>query len=161
MNGINKVVLVATVGRDPEVRYTQSGSAVTTISAVTSEKWKDKNTGEPREEAEWHRIVMFGRLAEIAGEYLRKGSQAYFEGKIKTRKYEKDGQDHYSTEVVCNQMQMVGSKAPQEDRGDFGATGDTPAPGAPDSGPIGARGPSAEAKAATPQPQDGFDDIPF
>jgi len=106
--GVNKAIIVGTLGRDPEVRYTQNGSAVANISAATSEQWKDKQTGEKKESTEWHRIVMFGKLAEIAGEYLKKGSQAYFEGKLQTRKWEKDGVDRYSTEIVCNQMQMLG-----------------------------------------------------
>ena len=115
MNGVNKVILVGTLGADPEVRHTQSGSQVTNVRMVTNEKWKDKS-GEMVEKAEWHRVVFFARLAEIAGEYLRKGSQVYVEGKIQTTKYEKDGQDRYSTDIVARELQMLGGKqdAPRE-----------------------------------------------
>ena len=107
--GINKVILVGNLGNDPEVRYTTSGSAVTTISLATAESWRDKNTNEMQERTEWHRVVFFNRLAEIAGEYLKKGRQVYVEGKLQTRKWQdKDGQDRYTTEVVANEMQMLG-----------------------------------------------------
>lgn len=111
MNGINKVILVGTLGKDPEVKYTQGGSAIVNLSVATNESWKDKNTGEKVDKTEWHRVVMFGKLAEIAANYLKKGSQAYFEGKLQTRKWQdKDGQDRYSTEVVADQMQMLGGR---------------------------------------------------
>jgi single-strand DNA-binding protein len=107
--GINKVILVGNLGQDPEVRYTTSGSAVTNISVATAESWKDKNTGEKVEKTEWHRVVFFGRLAEIAGEYLRRGSQVYIEGKIQTRKWQdQNNQDRYTTEIVANELQMLG-----------------------------------------------------
>ncbi|WP_395377134.1 single-stranded DNA-binding protein [Marinicella sp. W31] len=107
--GINKVILVGNLGNDPEVRYTTSGSAVTTISLATAESWRDKNTNETQERTEWHRVVFFNRLAEIAGEYLKKGRQVYVEGKLQTRKWQdKDGQDRYTTEIVANEMQMLG-----------------------------------------------------
>ncbi len=111
--GINKVILVGNLGNDPEMRYTPNGSAIASLSIATSEQWKDRNTGEPREKTEWHRVVIFGKLAEIAGEYLRKGSQVYLEGKLQTRKWQDNqGQDKYSTEVVIDQaggvMQMLG-----------------------------------------------------
>jgi len=113
--GINKVILVGNLGQDPEVRYTPGGAAITTISIATSESWKDKNTGQTQEKTEWHRVVFFGKLAEIAGEYLHKGSQVYVEGKLQTRKWQdKSGQDRYTTEVVIDSfngvMQMLGGK---------------------------------------------------
>ena len=110
--GINKVIIVGNLGQDPDVRYTTAGAAVTTISAATSEQWKDKQTGEPVTKTEWHRIVFFGRLAEIAGEYLKKGSQVYVEGKLQTRKWQdQNNQDRYTTEIVANEMQMLGGKS--------------------------------------------------
>ena len=110
--GINKVILVGHLGRDPEIRYASSGSAIANISLATSESWKDRNTGEKQERTEWHRVVFFGRLAEIAGEYLKKGAQVYIEGRLQTRKWQdKEGQDRYTTEVVANEMQMLGAKA--------------------------------------------------
>ena len=109
--GVNKVILVGNLGADPETRYTASGSAVTNIRVATSESWKDKQTGENQERTEWHRIVFFNRLAEIAGEYLRKGSQVYVEGALRTRKWQdQSGQDRYSTEVVAAEMQMLGGR---------------------------------------------------
>jgi single-strand DNA-binding protein len=108
MNGVNKVILVCTVGRDPEVKYMPSGDAVVNLSAATSESWKDKQSGEKKERTEWHKLTFYGRQAEIVGEYVRKGSKIFVEGKLQTRKYTKDGQDHYTTEVVCFQMQMLG-----------------------------------------------------
>ncbi|MFT6733898.1 MAG: single-strand DNA-binding protein [Polaribacter sp.] len=114
--GVNKVILVGNLGQDPEVRYTPNGSAITTISIATSESWKDKNTGQMNEKTEWHRVVFFNKLAEIAGEYLRKGSQVYVEGKLKTDKYKdkETGQDRYSTSVVVDGftgvMQMLGGR---------------------------------------------------
>ena len=116
--GINKAIIVGTVGQDPELRYAANGSAVVNVSVATNESWNDKNTGEKSERTEWHRIVMFGKLGEIAAQYLKKGSQAYFEGKIHTRKWQdNEGKDRYSTEITANEMQMLGSK------GDSGSTG--------------------------------------
>jgi single-strand DNA-binding protein len=112
--GINKVIIVGNLGQDPEVRYMPNGNAVANISIATSESWKDKNTGQMNEKTEWHRVVMFGKLAEIAGEYLRKGSQVYIEGKLQTRKWQdQSGQDRYSTEIVVDiggVMQMLGGR---------------------------------------------------
>ena len=109
--GVNKVILVGNLGKDPETRYMPSGSAVTNLTLATSESWKDKQTGEQQERTEWHKIAMFGRLAEIAAEYLRKGSQVYIEGKLRTRKWQdKEGKDRYTTEIVADEMQMLGSK---------------------------------------------------
>lgn len=109
--GINKVILVGNLGADPEVRYMPSGGAVANLRLATSESWKDKNTGENVEQTEWHRIVLYNRLAEIAGEYLRKGSKIYVEGSLKTRKWQgQDGQDRYTTEIVGREMQMLDGK---------------------------------------------------
>ncbi len=109
--GINKVILIGNLGDDPETRYTPAGLAITNIRLATSDSWKDKQTGERQERTEWHRVAMFGRLAEIAAEYLRKGSQVYIEGRIQTRKWQdQSGQDRYSTEVVANDMQMLGGR---------------------------------------------------
>ena len=109
--GVNKVILVGNLGNDPETRYTQAGAAITNVSVATSETWKDKQTGQPQERTEWHRVVFFNRLAEIAGEYLRKGSKVYVEGALRTRKWQdKEGQDRYSTEIVANEMQMLDSR---------------------------------------------------
>jgi len=109
--GINKVILVGHLGRDPEVRYSPNGAAIANITVATSEGWKDKQTGEQQERTEWHRVVFFSRLAEIAGEYLRKGSQVYIEGRLQTRKWQdKEGQDRYTTEIVANEMQMLGGR---------------------------------------------------
>jgi single-strand DNA-binding protein len=112
MASINKVILVGNLGRDPETRYSPDGAAMTNISVATTSQWKDKGTGEKREETEWHRVAFFGRLAEIAGEYLRKGSQVYIEGRLRTRKWQdkESGQDRYSTEIVADVMQMLGSR---------------------------------------------------
>ncbi len=110
--GINKVILVGNLGQDPETRYMPSGKAVTNLRLATSDSWKDKQTGEQREQTEWHSIVMYDRLAEIAAEYLRKGSQIYVEGRLKTRKWQdKEGKDRYTTEIIANEMQMLGSRA--------------------------------------------------
>ena len=109
--GINKVILIGNLGKDPETRYTPSGSAVTNITLATSETWRDKQTGEQQERTEWHRVVFFGKLGEIAGEYLRKGSKVYVEGSLRTRKWQgQDGQDRYTTEIVANEMQMLDSR---------------------------------------------------
>ena len=109
--GVNKVILVGTLGADPETRYTPSNTAVTNLRVATNESWKDKQTGEKQERTEWHRVVMFQRLAEIAAEYLRKGSQVYLEGKLQTRKWQdQNGNDRYSTEIVASDMQMLGGR---------------------------------------------------
>ena len=109
--GINKAIIVGTLGKDPDVKYTAGGSAVVNVTVATNETWKDKNTGEKIEKTEWHRIVVFGKLAEICAQYLKKGSQVYFEGKIQTRKWQdQSGQDRYTTEIVANEMQMLGGR---------------------------------------------------
>ena len=113
--GINKAVIVGTLGKDPEIKYASNGNAVVNVSVATNESWKDRETGEKQERTEWHRIVMFGRLGEIASQYLKKGSQAYFEGRIKTSKWQDDsGMDRYSTEIVVNEMQMLGRRSDSE-----------------------------------------------
>jgi len=109
-SGINKVILVGNLGQDPEVKYTAGGAAVTTLSLATSESWKDKDTGQDQEKTEWHRVVLWRRLAEIAGEYLKKGSKVYIEGQLQTRKWEQDGQTRYTTEVVGRDMQFLDSR---------------------------------------------------
>jgi single-strand DNA-binding protein len=112
MASVNKVILVGNLGRDPETRYNPEGGAITNISVATTETWKDKASGEKQERTEWHRVVFFSRLAEIAGEYLKKGSQVYVEGRLRTRKWQdKEGQDRYSTEIVADAMQMLGSRS--------------------------------------------------
>ncbi|ADE16840.1 single-strand binding protein [Nitrosococcus halophilus Nc 4] len=152
--GVNKVILIGNLGRDPEVRYTASGGAIANITLATSETWKDKTTGEQQERTEWHRVVFFGRLGEIAGEYLKKGSKIYVEGRLQTRKWQgQDGQDRYTTEIVANEMQML-------DR----ATGGS-APYNNDMNQGSAPGPSSPPSRPSPPPSssdDDFeDDIPF
>ncbi len=112
--GINKAVIVGTLGRDPEIRYSSRGTAVVNISVATNETWKDRETGEAQERTEWHRIVIFGKLGEIASQYLKKGSQAYFEGRIKTNKWQdQSGNDRYTTEIHASEMQMLGRRPQQ------------------------------------------------
>jgi single-strand DNA-binding protein len=109
--GINKAIIVGHLGKDPEVRYTANGGAVANVTIATTEQWRDKQSGEQQEKTEWHRVVFFGRLGEIAGEYLKKGSQVYVEGRLQTRKWQdNNGQDRYTTEIVANEMQMLGSR---------------------------------------------------
>jgi single-strand DNA-binding protein len=171
--GINKVILVGNLGADPETRYTPSGTAITSIRIATSESWKDKQTGEQQERTEWHRVDFFGRLAEIAGEYLKKGRQVYVEGKLRTDEYEKDGVKRYSTKIVADEMQMLGGREGGGEGGGYGGGGGGYGGGGGggygggqrERGP--ARGPqSAPAPRSAPAPQmpaDNFDDdeIPF
>ncbi|QBB69712.1 single-stranded DNA-binding protein [Pseudolysobacter antarcticus] len=160
--GINKVILVGNLGADPETRYTASGAAITSIRIATSEAWKDKTTGEQQERTEWHRIKFFGRLAEIAGEYLKKGSQVYVEGKLRTDEYEKDGVKRYSTDVIADEMQMLGGRGEGGGGGMGGGGGGSGAPRErAERGP--ARGPQSAPTRNTPPPSDSFDDdeIPF
>ncbi len=152
MASVNKVIIVGNLGRDPETRYLPSGEAVTNISVATTETWKDKASGEKKEATEWHRVAFFGKLAEISGEYLKKGSQVYVEGRLRTRKYQdkETGKDRYSTEIIGDRMQMLGSRAGAgEPRGES-------------HGDSGAKG---EAKPAAKKPAGKFDDmeddIPF
>ena len=119
--GVNKVIIVGNLGGDPETRYMPSGSAVTNFTVATNESWKDKQTGEQKERTEWHKVAMFNRLAEIAAEYLRKGSQVYIEGKLRTRKWQgQDGQDRYTTEIIADEMQMLGGRGGAGGGGSFG-----------------------------------------
>jgi len=152
--GVNKVILVGNLGQDPEVRYTANGAAVANISIATSEQWTDKQSGQKQERTEWHRVVLFGRLGEIAGEYLKKGSQVYLEGKLQTRKWQdQNGQDRYTTEIVANEMQMLGGRGGSGGAADFNQGSSAPAPQ------------SAPAQGSAPAPANNFndfdDDIPF
>ena len=150
--GVNKVILVGNCGKDPETRYTPSGSAVTNISIATSEQWTDKQSGQKQERTEWHNVVFFNRLAEIAGEYLRKGSQIYVEGSLRTRKWQdKNGQDRYTTEIVASEMQMLGSRGAGGGGGDY-APAQQNNQYSPQSEP---------APAAAPVDDSFDDDIPF
>lgn len=157
--GINKVILVGNLGNDPDVKYTQSGAAVTTISVATSESWKDKQTGQMQDRTEWHRVKFFGKLAEIAGEYLRKGSQVYVEGSLRTDKYtDKNGTERYTTDIIANEMQMLGGRG---EGGGMGGGERAPrqqaAPQRQDYAP------RRQQAASAPPPADDFvdDDIPF
>ncbi|MDJ0907710.1 MAG: single-stranded DNA-binding protein [Woeseiaceae bacterium] len=152
--GINKVILVGNLGQDPETRYMPSGGAVTNFSLATSESWKDKQSGEQKEKTEWHRVVMFDRLAEIAAEYLRKGSQVYVEGRLQTRKWQdRDGNDKYTTEIVARDMQMLGGRG-----GGGGGGGAAPYGGG--GGSSSSQPPSGGGGGAPPA-DDFDDDIPF
>ena len=161
--GVNKVILVGNLGNDPDVRHMPGGDAVTHISVATSETWKDKQTGEQREQTEWHRVVMFRRLGEIAGQYLRKGSKVYIEGRLQTRKWQaQDGSDRYSTEIVANEMQMLDSRS--GGTANYANTGGQVAQ-SNHSTPAQPANPAASAQqnqAASAPPMDDFeDDIPF
>ena len=163
--GVNKVILVGNLGADPETRYTASGSAVTNIRLATAESWRDKQSGEKQERTEWHRVVFFSRLAEIAAEYLRKGSQCYIEGRIQTRKWQgQDGQDRYTTEIVAAEMQMLGSRgsggggAPPSKRREEDSGSAWPGGGESGSAPAA---PAAPVAPASGPPDDFDDDIPF
>ena len=163
--GINKVIIVGNLGGDPETRYMPSGSAVTNMTVATNESWKDKQTGEQKERTEWHKVVMFDRLAEIAAEYLRKGSQVYIEGKLQTRKWQgKDGQDRYTTEVRANEMQMLGGRGGAGGGGgSFGGGGGGQQGGGQQGGGQQGGGQQGGGGSAPPQPgpDDFDDDIPF
>ncbi len=150
--GVNKVILIGNLGGDPEVRYMPNGGAVANITVATSEQWKDKQTGETQERTEWHRVVLYRRLAEIAGEYLRKGSKVYIEGRLQTRKWQdQNGNDRYTTEIVANEMQMLDS------RGGAGSASFNQQPPAQNQG--GGAKPAGQSPAGT---LDDFDDdIPF
>jgi len=160
MASVNKVILIGNLGRDPETRYTADGAAVTNITIATSDRWKDKASGEMKEATEWHKIAFFGRLAEVAGEYLKKGRPVYVEGKLRTRKWQdKDGQDRYTTEVIGDVMQMLGSREGMGGGtgGDFDAGEDSRAP-ARSSAPSSA---SRSASKPAPSVAEMDDDIPF
>ena len=136
--GVNKVILVGNLGKDPEVRYSPNGGAVANITLATSESWKDKTSGEKQEKTEWHRVTFYRRLAEIAGEYLKKGSQVYIEGRLETRKWQdKEGKDRYTTEIIATEMKMLGSRSGQGDPGVREAPAEKegkPVPGKPAAG---------------------------
>lgn len=149
--GVNKVILVGNLGKDPEVRYSPNGSAMANVTIATAESWKDKQTGEKQEKTEWHRVVFFNRLAEIVGEYLKKGSQVYIEGRLQTRKWQgQDGQDRYTTEIVANEMQMLGG------RPGGGGTSDWSS-----QQPAQNSAPAQTAPASAPPSDDFDDDVPF
>jgi single-strand DNA-binding protein len=149
--GINKVIIIGNLGQDPETRYMPSGAAVTNFTVATNESWKDKQTGEQKDRTEWHRVAMFNRLAEIAAEYLRKGSQVYIEGKLRTRKWQgQDGNDRYTTEIIADEMQMLGGRG--DGGGGFG--------GGRGAGKGGASQGGGNAP-PQPGPDDFDDDIPF
>ena len=146
--GINKVILIGNLGRDPETRYSQGGSPVTNFSVATSENWRDRQSGEQQERTEWHNVVCFGRLAEIAGEYLRKGSKVYIEGSLRTSSWEQEGQKRYRTEVMARDLQML------DGRGGGGAMENQAPTGFESRGP-------AENAPTLPADDDFDDDIPF
>ena len=155
--GVNKVILIGNLGNDPDTRYTQGGSAIANISLATTSGWRDKDTGETQERTEWHRVVFFGRLAEIASEYLRKGSGVYVEGRLQTRKWQdQNGNDRYTTEVVANEMQMLSNRS---------GAGDSPGRPAASAGPAPAQrsaaGPDAPAGGGDADNNFADDDIPF
>lgn len=162
--GVNKAILVGTCGQDPDVRYLPNGTAVTNLSLATSEQWTDKQTGQKVEKTEWHRVSLFGKVAEIAGEYLRKGSQVYIEGKLQTREWEKDGVKRYTTEIVVDMqgtMQLLGGRPQQGDQQGQGA----PSNAAPRPQQARPQPQQAAPHQAAPQPAPDFDsfddDIPF
>ena len=161
--GINKVILIGNCGQDPDTKFTASGAAVTNLNIATSESWKDKQTGQMQDRTEWHRVVFFNRLAEIAGEYLRKGSKVYIEGKLQTRKWQdQSGQDRYTTEIVANEMQMLDSRGGDSAGGDNAGYGQSsrPAPSAQNYG--GQQNTPSNVSHAPPPDMDSFDDdIPF
>jgi len=158
MASVNKVILIGNLGRDPETRYTTGGDAVTNLRIATTESWKDKS-GEKQEKTEWHTVVLFGRLAEIAGEYLKKGRPVYIEGRLQTRKYtDKEGVEKYSTEVVADRMQLLGSRD-----GGGGGAGDTDFSAGPatSGAPAKSGGGAPKGSGAKPKTDDFDDDIPF
>jgi single-strand DNA-binding protein len=161
--GINKVIIVGNVGQDPETRYMPSGSAVTNFTVATNESWKDKQTGEQKDRTEWHRVAMFNRLAEIAAEYLRKGSQVYIEGKLRTRKWQgQDGQDRYTTEIIADEMQMLGGRGGGAGGGgSFGGGGGQQGGGQQGGGQQSSGQQGGGSAPPQPGPDDFDDDIPF
>src|SRR6266536_98498 len=166
MASVNKVILVGNLGRDPETRYSTSGAAICNITVATSRQWKDKASGEKREETEWHRVVFYDRLAEIAGEYLKKGRPVYVEGRLKTRKWQdKEGVDRYTTEIIAEEMQLLGSR--EGSGGGGGGGGDVEFSGSASGSASRSGGTSGGAPAASKggakkgSPDDLDDDIPF
>lgn len=161
--GINKVIIVGNLGNDPDCKYMPSGGAVTNITVATSESWKDKQTGQPQERTEWHRVVFFNKLAEIAGEYLKKGSKVYVEGQLRTRKWDKDGTDMYTTEIVARDMQMLDSRNQNGDSLNSQAANQHPHRSAPQKAPqVPRQAAPQQAAPRAPVGIDDFDDdIPF
>ncbi len=162
MASVNKVILIGNLGRDPETRYMPNGEAVTNVTLATTENWKDRTSGERQEKTEWHRVTFYRRLAEIAGEYLKKGSQVYVEGRLETRKWtDKEGKERYTTEIIASEMKMLGSRsgagAPSYDSSDDGGS---PAPSRPAGRPAGGGGAKPAGKAAGGIAEMD-DDIPF
>jgi single-strand DNA-binding protein len=158
--GINKVILIGNLGADPETRSMPSGMTVANIRVATSESWKDKQSGEQKERTEWHHVAMFGRLGEIAGEYLRKGSQVYIEGSLRTRKWQdKEGRDRYTTEVIADEMQMLGGRGGGGGAGSTGSTGSTGNYESRERAPAGE--PAAAGAGAGASAEEFDDDIPF
>ena len=158
MASVNKVILIGNLGRDPETRYMPNGEAVANITVATTETWKDKASGEKQEKTEWHRVTFYRRLAEIAGEYLKKGSQVYVEGRLETRKWQdKEGKDRYTTEIIANEMKMLGSRSGQGDASGRERSAEAREPAPAGEGKSGA---SAKNKPAG-QFADMDDDIPF
>jgi len=151
---LNKAMIIGNLGQDPDTRYMPSGGAVTNISVATSKKWKDKQTGEQKEATEWHKVAAFGKLAEIMAEYLRKGSKVYIEGSLRTRKWEKDGQNHYTTEIIADEMKMLGGKGGGS--GDASGSMSTAAGGRPASSSPPGTPPDGRYTS-----EDFDDDIPF
>lgn len=160
MASLNKVILIGNLGRDPETRYLPNGDAVTNISVATTDTWKDKN-GEKQEKTEWHRVSLYRRLAEIAGEYLKKGSQVYIEGRIEYREYEKDGQKRYTTDIVASEMKMLGSRQGAGDPSDRDSASTSERPPRPSGGTSGGGGSGGNAAPAKKKVDDFDDDIPF
>jgi single-strand DNA-binding protein len=157
MASVNKVILVGNLGRDPETRYSPDGAAITNVSIATTDTWKDKASGEKQEKTEWHRVVFFDRLAEIAGEYLKKGSQVYVEGRLQTRKWtDKEGHERFTTEIRAERMQMLGSRGGAAGGADFEDTG-----GPPTRAPAGREAGGRPAAKPAPNIADMDDDIPF
>jgi len=161
MASVNKVILIGNLGRDPETRYMPDGGAITNISVATTDVWKDKN-GEKQEKTEWHRVAFFGKLAEIAGEYLKKGSQVYVEGRLQTRKWQdKDGADKYTTEVIADRMQMLGSRQGMGGGAGAGASAGAEREGGERDSGAASRGTAKPAAKAGGKFDDFEDDIPF
>jgi single-strand DNA-binding protein len=166
MASVNKVIIVGNLGRDPEIRYMPSGDAIANIAVATSYKSKDRNTGEQKELTEWHRISFFGRLAEIVGQYLKKGSSVYVEGRLQTRKYtDKDGIERYATDIIAENMQMLGGRQGAGGGDSYGGGDDMGGYDAPPSRPAPRQAPPAPAARPQPKPAPNFsdmdDDIPF
>lgn len=163
MASVNKVIIVGNLGRDPETRYMPSGDAMTTIAVATTDSWKDKTSGEKKEQTEWHRITFFGKLAEIAGQYLKKGSQVYVEGSLRTRKYtDKDGVEKYATDIKADTMQMLGSRQGMGGNAPMGDEyGNNAAPPRQTGGTSSGAGASRPASKPASNFSDMDDDIPF